>query len=239
MEEAYVINLRPSKARWIQVQKSFEGTGIRLQRVEPQKPRKLLNKLSKSDIGQQSLFLTFLKLVKMAKEKGLPEILILEDDCTPAPKFLELWPKVKEWLFSNLHKWDIYSGGTRYIENPKLIGSSTSLRFYNPYKMFSSHFIYIHSGAYDSFINLYKTEFKNEDILHSDLINNKLKFIISYPFIAYQENGKSTLQNKFRKMKSEMKQIEKSLSTIRTRRRDRKPTISSNKTQKNRRKIRD
>lgn len=217
MEEAYVINLKSSNERWIQIQKSFEGTGIRLQRVEPVKPRKLLNELSKSDIGQQSLFLTFLKLVKMAKEKGLPEILILEDDCKPVPKFLELWPNVKEWLFSNLGKWDIYSGGSRYIDNPKLIGSSPLVKFYKPEKMFSAHFIYIHSAAYDSFINLYETKYKEDKILHGDIINNELKFIISYPFLAYQANGKSTLHKKFRKMETDMKKTERSLSRNKTR----------------------
>jgi GR25 family glycosyltransferase involved in LPS biosynthesis len=220
--DAYVINLRSSKDRWITIQKSFESTGITLHRIDPEKPRKHLDKLSKRDIGSQSLFLTFLKLVKMAKKKRLPEILILEDDCKPAPKFLELWPKVKEWLDSNLDKWDIYSGGSNNIKDPKIIGSSTAITFFDPEQMFSAHFIYIHSGAYDAFINLYETKLKKEVILHGDIINNELKFIISYPFVAYQENGNSTLKQKFRSMESDMRKTERYLSRRKTRKVNRK-----------------
>lgn len=222
MEEAYVINLKSSKDRWETIQKSFEPTGITLHRIEPEKPRKHLDKLSKPDIGAQSLFLTFLKLVKMAKKKGLPEILILEDDCKPAPKFLELWPKVKEWLDSNVDTWDIYSGGSNYIKTPKLIGSSGSIKFFDPISMHSAHFIYIHSGAYDSFITAYETKFKEGEILHGDIINNELKFVISYPFIAYQENGKSILKNIFRSVEFDMKKTERSLSRHKTRKVKRK-----------------
>jgi hypothetical protein len=203
--DAYVINLKSSKDRWERIQKSFKDTGILLHRVEPENPRKYRKTIKKRDIGWQSLFLTFLKLVKMAKEKDLPEILILEDDCKPFPRFLELWPKVKAWLDSNLEKWDLYSGGSILIRDiadkkPKLIGSSGSIKFFDPTVTCGTHFIYIHSGAYNSFIKLYETRFKENDLEETDIVANKLKFIISYPFIAYQENGKSTIHGKFRSM---------------------------------------
>lgn len=130
----------------------------------------------------------------MAKEKKLPYILILEDDCKPAPKFTENWPKVKAWLQSNLHEWHIYSGGSRHIKDPFYIGNTGSIRFYRPKSAACTHFIYMHSGAYDSIIKKYQEVFNIDWTREIDSANEEVLTVISYPFMAYQSSKQSVIR---------------------------------------------
>jgi len=212
--EAYVINLKSSKDRWQRIQKSFEGTGIHLNRVDPVKATKIKG-ICKKHIGTQSLFLTVLKLVKDAKRKELPNILVLEDDCVPAADFSEKWLKVKSWLDIHTDKWDMYSGGSLSIKDPILIEKVGDIRLYEPKSSWSSHFIYIQSGAYDTVIRKYSNDFKRTAIVATDGINSTMKLIVSHPFVAYQKDGKSTITRKISSVLSEMKTVERKLGKTR------------------------
>ena len=109
LEKAYVINLKTSNDRWITIQKSFEGTGISLTRIDP---IEVEGDYTKKQRAVQSLSMTFVSLIKMAKKKNLPDILIFEDDCKPAPNFSKNWKTTKSWLQSNHDKWELFSGGS-------------------------------------------------------------------------------------------------------------------------------
>lgn len=212
METAYVINLKTSIDRWNTIKDSFKDTNIQLHRVEPIKPKffnkpkpfktkysqftSKTNKLHEFYLKAQSLYLTYLSLVKMARKNKLPYILIFEDDCKPSPRFMVNWPKVKTWLHNNLDQWQIYSGGSRYIKDPYYIGNIDNIRFYRPKSTACSHFIYMHSCAYDTIIEKYEEIFKNDWTVEIDTANTKLQLVISYPFLAYQVSHKSILRGK-------------------------------------------
>lgn len=210
MEEAYVINLKSSSDRWITIQKLFEGTNIHLNRVEPVNARRFYKPyLNLRRNRAKSLYLTFLKLIKMAKKRGMSNILILEDDCCPAPNFQENWPKIKDWLHTHLDEWDMYSGGSANIIDPVIIGKSNSIRFIKPKIGSSTHFVYVNSKSYDNIIKLYSEQFSFNIAI--DIINYRLKYIISYPFIAYQSNGISTLGKSYRDVYKLISQTEKKI----------------------------
>lgn len=192
MEDAYVINLKSSKDRWEKIQKDFQGSSIRLNRVEPVR---LIIKGSTSEqrrIRMRSLALTFLKIIKMAKRRGLPNVLIFEDDCLPVKGFETLWFIIKQWLFKNPLEWDLYSGGTISATNPCFIGSLDGVQFYRPDRSDTAHWIYIQSRSYNRVIQKYKEELKKH-VVTSDGTHSLLKHIISYPFVAYQQSKSSTL----------------------------------------------
>ena len=225
MEEAYVINLKSSKDRWLTIQKTFEGTGIHLNRIEPVKPTGKYTTKTRRSIN--SLSLTFLKLLKMAKSKNLPYLLVLEDDCKPAPDFVKNWPTIQSWLKSNLNEWDIYSGGSLNIIDPFVVGYKENITFYRPKSTWSSHFIYIHRNSYDAAIKKYRAAYgpKQDKIVATDSINSQLKLIISHPFVAHQNNSKSTItRKKSHGVISKFKKEERALGKYKTRKLFRKPT---------------
>lgn len=219
--EAYVINLKSSKDRWTSIQKSFEPTGIQLHRVDPVNATHVTKKLREYNIRSQSNFLSFLSLIKMAKRKGLPNILLLEDDCMPVPNFTEKWLKVKTWLDTNTDKWDIYSGGSSMIKNPTPIAESEDTRFYRPKASYGSFFIYIHKDAYDTVIQQYTKDFTRSPVVASNVTNYRVKLVISHPFVAYHRDGKSTLSDLYLKLGPKLKRIERELGKTRKIRRKR------------------
>lgn len=188
-----MINLKSSNDRWLTIQKSFEGTGISLTRIDP---IEVEGDYTKQRRAMQSLSMTFVSLIKMAKEKNLPDILIFEDDCKPAPNFSKNWTTTKSWLQSNHDKWEIFSGGSLGILEPRIVGNQDNSTFFRPKETWCSHFIYVHKDAYDTIIETYTRELETNDVTSTDTTNNKLKLIISYPFLAYQDTMKSTITGK-------------------------------------------
>lgn len=224
--EAYVINLKSSSDRWTTIQKSFKDI-LHLNRVDPVKPIQIKG-LSKRYIAAQSLFLTVLKIIKYAKKNKLPNILILEDDCIPADNFLEKWSKIKLWLDMHLDEWDIYSGGSLQIIDPFMVGYTGSITFYRPKKTYASHFIYIHNRSYNTIINRYMKDLKENTKVTTDGTNLNLKLIISHPYVSYQIDGKSDILGEIRDdINDKMKEIERKLGKYKTRKLFYKPKKSN------------
>ena len=92
MINTYVINLDSRPDNWSDIKKHFKGTNFKLTRI----PAVIKN------VGAYGTFLSFIKALKLAKKKGLSEILILEDDCLPVKGFEKRWETIKDWLDKNL-----------------------------------------------------------------------------------------------------------------------------------------
>jgi GR25 family glycosyltransferase involved in LPS biosynthesis len=230
MEDAYVINLASSTDRWEKIQKDFKGSNINLHRVEPvHLQRRKYAKLTQREFGARSLALTFLKLIEMAKNKNLPEVLILEDDCFPVKNFKTLWPKIKSWLREHPDLWDMYSGGSIFIRDPFIIGYTKDLTFYSPKKTRCSQWIWVQRDSYDRIIKVYKEALYSKYPAHTDVINDRFNKVISYPFISYQSNKQSTLNKRQRSTPDIFIKEERSLKNYRTRKLYHKAVYGSSK----------
>lgn len=212
MDQAYVINLDSRPDRWEKMQERFKGSQVELHRVSAIKKRP----------GAYGLLLTAIKVLENAKAKGLQAILLLEDDCLPTPGWQERWALVKKWLHENPKLWDIYSGGTSSYHSPKEVGHIENIRFFQPKNTFGTHWVYIPARSYDMMINVYK-KYKNttrvKPTMGIDIINRYVKRVISYPFVAYQDDGFSDLKNEVRSRKRLFNKTEKSLGRTRKRHR--------------------
>lgn len=107
------------------------------------------------------------RIVKWAKEKGLKEVCIMEQDC----KFTsnDSW---KYFLENKPDTYDIYSAAT-YVDD--LVDKNILCGF---------HLYFVHSCFYDTFLNV-------SDTGHIDTEVDKLKgnFKVCRPFIALQRAG--------------------------------------------------
>ena len=210
MEHAFVINLKEKKHRWERIQKEFEGTHIKLHRIEA----------IKKNPGSYGLLLTYIKILKLAIQHNYSNILILEDDCKVIPGWKERWTIIKEWLTEHPDKWDIYSGGSMKNRNPKYIGSLNSISFFIPYTSRSTHWIYIPKRFYNTLLHLYESHMvvtQFHPTVGVDVLHNMMKRVISYPYLAYQHDGHSSLTKKIRKLKPAFKRAELQLSRTRKR----------------------
>jgi len=152
----------------------------------------------KHDDGAKGCALSHISIIKMAKEKNLPTVLILEDDCMPTESF-NLWPQVKQWLDNNRDKWDLYVGGNSYYawNNNNTIEplcKLDSIKLYRT-KAQAFHFCYWNSSAYDLYLEL-ENEIDNGSIADLWANNQNLKIVSSVPFIAVQSKDYSNIENK-------------------------------------------
>jgi hypothetical protein len=204
MTQALVINLSARRDRWKRIQERFEGSPLRLRR---------LNALE-HPIGSYGLFRSFIKAIEFARDHNLPDILILEDDCEPVDGWIEKWSIIQGWLQAHPDKWEIYSGGSGVVKNPVEIGRVGTTIFYNPELSTASHWIYMEKRVYAKAIKYFKSVCSNSKVapeLGFDMQMHTLKTIISYPYVAYQESGFSDLQGKGRQLEELFKRSEDGL----------------------------
>jgi hypothetical protein len=198
----FVINLDSRPDRWKNIQKRFKHDQFKLRRFTP----------IKASSPPYSLLLTTLEILKISKKEKLDNILILEDDCLPIN--LDIWPKIKMWLDTHKEKWDIYSGGAQNIYFPISVGETDGVKFYDPVWSTAAHFVYIPQRSYNRVITHYSKFRYLSTIIPSittDIHNNFLKTIISYPFVAYQDSGYSNLKRTRRDRKKDFRDSERGL----------------------------
>lgn len=210
MDQAYVMNLDSRKDRWIQIQEDFKGSGIKLHRISA----------VKRDPGAYGLLLTAIKVIELAKRRGLSHVLLLEDDCKPVPGWQERWTKVKAWLDNHPTLWDVYSGGSIKNKQSNYIGKSEGIQFFKPYTSRSTHWIWIPARSYTKILDLYKshrvvTQFHPR--VGIDVLHNMIQRLVSKPYIAYQHDGHSNVMKRTRRLQPLFKKAERALRVTRKR----------------------
>jgi len=192
-EKAYVINLDSRPDRWSKMQDKFRDAPFQLERFSA----------IKHENGLTGCGLSHTTIIQMAKDKNLPSVLIMEDDCKPIKEFNNIWPKIKKWLDQNSSSWDIFIGGNSYYAStiPSFDISSSSIKpicvinsniklYYT--KLLCLHFYYLNVSGYDKFL-----EWKNNKKEAIDVWPNiiKMKIVSSLPFIATQDEDFSNINN--------------------------------------------
>ena len=128
----------------------------------------------------ESITSSFKMIVMLAKDNGLKEVAIGEDDL--------MFPAEDGWeyfLRNKPEEFDVYIGGTYYINKPEE---------YKPpvikvKEWVGNHCIIIHEKYYDTFLSL-------PDNCHCDTANSdKGDFYVCFPFAALQRPGFSANNN--------------------------------------------
>jgi len=208
---AFIINLKARQDRWEKIRRHFANSEVKLTRIEAVK--------SQSN-GAHGCFLSFIKAIKKAKKMGLPEILILEDDCLPVVGWKRQWKKIQNWLKSNPEKWDIYSGGAHSIINAHQIGQEDGITYYDPSWSVAAHWLYIPERSYNMLLDYYQKVTgltKSIGLLGIDIHNNFFKTVITCPFIAHQDSGRSDIEKIVKDNKKTFINAEANLCTRKTR----------------------
>ena len=142
---AYVINLDNRPEKWERIQDSFKDTDINVKRFSA----------ITHENGHIGCGLTHVAIVKMAKEKDMDSVLIIEDDCKLTKNFNKRWAIIKKYLDEHKNEWDIFNGGVVWPSNAtpvvnldpdiRLIrGNGPGCRY--------AHFVYVNKSAYDKVI---------------------------------------------------------------------------------------
>lgn len=122
----------------------------------------------------ESINLSFKQIIRYAKEKGLPEVCIMEDDI--------MFTSLGAWdyfLKSKPENFDIYIGGNYLIDDP----DSYSPPFIKVNEYVGNQLIVVHEKYYDRFLSV-------PTLAHVDTIQKGLgDFYVCYPMVALQRPG--------------------------------------------------
>ncbi len=179
--DLYVINLEERKDRWEDIIKTYNQKYFNLIRVNAIKDRK----------GWIGCLKSHLECVRIAKEKNLSNIMVIEDDCIPMENqelFVKRIFKIKKYLDSNTD-WEIYLGGTvsaiPFSYGNKIIYEDET--FVKSNKAYATHMICYNEKVYDFFLTADK-RFPIDEVWHG-----KIKALISVPFLVKQKPGYSDI----------------------------------------------
>ncbi len=94
-----------------------------------------------------------LAVVRLAKERDYPWVLVLEDDCDPYPEFHTHFADLLTYLWNNKDNWELYNGGPNpgsvQRSNPSHCGQSTILDIKH---WISAQFIIVNNSAFDKIL---------------------------------------------------------------------------------------
>ena len=201
MIDLYVINLPKRTDRWDHIVKTFSDPEINLIKVDAEEVAK------KGWIG---CFLSHKKCLKIAKENGLKNIMVIEDDCLPMGLDKEVFKsrlvKIKNYLDTH-DDWNIYLGGTASINSSdyKNIIKHEDETFVEFTRAYMTHMICYNSNSYDLYLNQDVTKPIDEFWF------GKIKALVSVPFLATQLEGYSDI---IRRNKSDTKRINETNNTL-------------------------
>lgn len=198
--EVYVINLDERKDRMERIIADFGSTFTiyRTSAVNMTPP-------------QQGCTNSFLRIVKMAKEKGLQTVLIFEDDNKPEKDFATNWKQVKAYLDSHLDTWEIFNGGQRYINSIKQTIPLNGVTLTKPTGGHSANWIYINSNAYDK---LLAWESQGKPLIDLWLTGGHFNSWSCYPILGLQYNGYSNINKEERNFDNEDIQVREAYKNL-------------------------
>lgn len=185
----YCINLAMRPDRWEKVQEEFKkmGPNYKLERFNAVRhyPAKI------------GLVKSWVKLVQMAKRKGLKELFIIEDDlllCNNAAKiFEETYKELPE-------DWDLFSGGFYWLGNNFQIVKPGLAKVGD---FSSTHFLLIRDTMYDTILKAHE-DYVNEETVPGNIdrylgyksLKGELNIYVAWPMFAKQEDGYSNILSK-------------------------------------------
>lgn len=184
MLDAYVINLDSRPDRWSQISERFKDCKtLNLIRV-PGEVRPL---------AKLGCWYSHLKVIKMAKDKNLPFVLVMEDDCQfqNLSEFEFRLPKIIDWLVSHPNDWTVFNSGPTFVEEKHVIRIVDSdIPLVETSWGFSAHMIIYNSSIYDQLL---------ADVDQSKVIDYfvacNFKMIVPYPFLSTQAVSYSDIEH--------------------------------------------
>lgn len=182
-----VINLNERKDRWAHISTQLNTAGVSYERIEGIKRRD----------GWKGCSLAHKKAVQVAKERGYPWVLILEDDCLLVDGWKERFIELLPLLWERRNEWEVFSGGSIVVHNACKLQETPPLFQFTGW---SAHFILIHAKIYPRVLR-YRVHVAIDDAYRRDY-----RMWCTYPHLATQTGGWSNIRkhkntpSKFRRL---------------------------------------
>lgn len=197
-----ILNLKERTDRWQKIEKNFKD--FKILRIDA----------VKTTPGKVGCFKSHQKAIQLAKDLNMEKIFVLEDDCIPCKNFKERFKIIKEYLDNNKN-WDLYLGGglikCPFKRNPEWQNNFKehicykTENFVRISKSYGFHFVCYNKSVYDYYLNINRYRYLPDQVWHMGYKMPKLNPLISFPFIAVQDDGWSDISNAEESTKGKVK----------------------------------
>lgn len=145
--------------------------------------------------GSIGCSLSHQKCIRIGKEKGLKQIIVIEDDCLLKYDFYERLKHVYDYLYTK-DDWYLFLGGINQTKPKNIIKKieTGKVRMFEVDFGSCFHMVIYNNTIYDKILDY---DFINGEIEHTDVVWHEvyhLNALTCYPFLAYQKPGYSDLE---------------------------------------------
>lgn len=193
----YVINLDSRPDRWEKIQEEFNRVGItnyeRFSAIRPValRPDFLKGKPEGYRIGCYGCLLSHMCVIQKAKEEGLKEVLIIEDDVGFKQPISVLDDVLTQFIQSDESFDMLYLSGSHIAKCSQVLGNI--VRVHNT--LTTSSYI-IRESIYDYVIENLKNFNREIDVFYSECVQFTCYCYCTNPHITYQKNDFSDIQQR-------------------------------------------
>jgi GR25 family glycosyltransferase involved in LPS biosynthesis len=180
MPETLVINLAEREDKWNEIKESFSRWPVQLERLDAVRMKP----------GWKGCAASHIKAIRLAKERGLDMVIILEDDALLVPGGIERFETLLPVLKARREEWDIFLGGATYLENIRTVSLVPPLF---QAQGLTTHFTLVNSTAFDKILNGYNLD---GDLKIDEFYRQNLNLWMTNPHIATQRAGLSDIGDK-------------------------------------------
>jgi glycosyltransferase involved in cell wall biosynthesis len=186
--EVFIINLDSRKDRWERISEACDRLHLPYTRISA----------IKDESGWIGCGRSHMKCISLAKEKRLPWIIIMEDDCEFTAAGIERLKELLPHLWATRSKWERFSGGPHF----GTAAQDLELELYDQdyhlfyHRGFACHFDLIHEGAYDSILKWDPESCREIDTFYRNAATTSdhvIRSICTYPHIARQGTSASDI----------------------------------------------
>ena len=188
-DKIYCINMDSRKDRWNQAKEEFEKNGIEVERVSAVEGAKLnIEFPPEMKEGAVGCSLSHLYVMKMAKQLGLDNYLVLEDDVKFIDNFSEIFPQIITQVPDD---WDMLYLGGQHIHGRNI--QEVTSNIYKCEYTLTTHSFAIRNTVYDLFIDKLIDITKPCDVHFAEEHKN-INAYVCIPHLTWQREGYSDVE---------------------------------------------
>lgn len=183
-DKAYYINLDSRTDRRESFETRIAKHNLEVERFSAIIPEPIKDHVDKNRHFKEGCIKSHIEIVRLAKEQGLDNVLIFEDDCLFAKDFTNKATQIANKLYNE--EWDLfYLGGEPNGDCPV---KKDGVRF-APKGVYQTHAYAIHKRFFDSILAINPSNIPNIDIWYIHQAN--IITLISETLLCIQEDGYS------------------------------------------------
>jgi GR25 family glycosyltransferase involved in LPS biosynthesis len=187
-DKVYCLNLDSRRDRWAECQQIFQQNNLDVERVSAVYGKDLNLPIEGIKPGAMGCSLSHYFIVKMAKQLGLKNVLILEDDIEFAPDLQDQFNEYVQQLPTDWHM--LYLGGNHGIGFPlqPLTANLSQMRF-----SYTSHAVGLNHTIYDTVLQSIINLRAPVDVCYAHVQYNNNAFVFN-PHLAWQRSSYSDVE---------------------------------------------